>query len=264
MEVSSDRPYAMITGGSKGIGYAIAKALAKRNYNLVLIGRNMDDLLIAKNKLQSECNTKVEILNYDLTDNQIANKIASWCLERNFKLTFLCNVAGIGGSQDFLSASLEQMQFMIRLNIESTMAVTMLLLPLLKANQPSYILNVSSLAGFSPLPIKNMYAATKSAVIFFSYALRYQLKKENISVSCLCPGPVYTRPDIKQETLNRLGWFGSAMAVDPEKVGEVAIKKTLQRKLIIVPGALASVMAFLLRVLPKRIVCYIYYTFGTK
>src|SRR5687768_5897747 len=134
--------------------------------------------MIAKINLESEYAVRVEVLSHDLTNPQSAGKIFKWCMERNLKLQFLCNVAGIGGAQDYLSAPLPKMRFMVQLNVESTMAITMQLLPLLTANNPSYILNVSSVAGFAPIPMKNLYAATKSAIIFYSYALRYQLMKE--------------------------------------------------------------------------------------
>ena len=264
MEESKNMPYALITGGSKGIGYAVANALAKYQYNLVLVARDIDDLIIAKNKVESRYPIHVEILSYDLVNEKTADEIYKWCEEKNLKIQFLCNAAGIGGAQDYLSATLEKMRFMVQLNVESTMAITMQLLPLLKRNNPSYILNVSSMAGFAPIPFKNLYSATKSAIIFYSYSLRYQLLKEQISVSCLCPGPVFTKPEIMEDTKEKLGWFGSIMAVKPEKVGEIAVKKTLDRKMIIVPGLLASVMSFFLRVLPIRLLVYLYYKFGMK
>ena len=75
-----------------------------------------------------------------------------------------------------------------------------------------------------------MYSATKSSVIFFSYASRFQLKDKNISVSCLAPGPVYTKPQTENETEKQLGWFGSRMALSPKRVGEIAVRQTLNKK----------------------------------
>jgi short-subunit dehydrogenase len=129
---------------------------------------------------------------------------------------------------------------------------------MLKKNQPAFILNVSSMAGFAPISVKNIYSATKAAMIFFSYSLRYQLEKNNISVSCLCPGPVFTKPSIEKETMKKLGWFGKYMAVAPEKIGEIAIDKTLKKALIIVPGFLAKTISVLIRSLPARWIAYLY------
>jgi short-subunit dehydrogenase len=218
--------------------------------------------MTAKHKLESTYGVHVELLSYDLSREESATEIAQWCIERNIPLKALCNVAGAGGARDYLNTTLDSLRYMVRLNVESCMALTLTLLPLLEKNTPAYVVNVASMAGFAPIPIKNMYSATKSAVIFFSYALRYQLKKKNISVSCLAPGPVYTKPEIEAETKKQLGKFGDKMALAPHKVGEIAVRKTLNGKMIIVPGFLANAMSKILRILPKRISTSFYYKQG--
>jgi len=256
--------YALVAGGSKGIGYAIAEALARRGYNLILIARHMDSLISAKNKLEYDYHVHVEVLAYDLSFNDAATDIAKWCTDRNIPLKMLCNVAGFGGSKDYLSLPLDSLRYMINLNIGSAMALTLTLLPLLEKNAPSFILNVGSMAGFAPIPVKNLYSATKSAVVFFSYSLSYQLKEKNISVSVLCPGPVFTKPEIVEDTKKKLGWFGSLMAVPPEKVGEIAVSETLDHKMVIVPGTVSKITAFLIRILPRQMIVNIYGKAGDK
>jgi len=226
-QTGADSAYALVAGGSKGIGFAIAEALAKRGYNLILIARHMDSLIASKNELEGLYGIHVEIIPCDLAREESATEIARWCMDRNIHLKMLCNVAGFGGSRDYLTLPLDSLRYMINLNVGSAMALTLTLLPLLEKNAPSYILNVGSMAGFAPIPVKNLYSATKSAVVFFSYSLSYQLKEKNISVSVLCPGPVFTKPEIKEDTKKKLGWFGMLMAVPPEKVGEVAVRETL-------------------------------------
>jgi len=262
IDTTFSRPYALIAGGSKGIGYALAEAWAKRNYNLILIARHWDSLETAKHKLESTYGIHVELLSYDLSRDESAINIAIWCAERNIPLKVLCNVAGAGGSRDYLSTTLDSLRYMVRLNVESCMALTLTLLPLLEKNSPSYIINVASMAGFAPIPIKNMYSATKSSVIFFSYSLHYQLRDRDITVSCLAPGPVYTKPEIVAETKKQLGKFGDKMARSPQKVGEKAVRKTLKGKMIIVPGFLANVMSGFLRILPKKFSASIYDRLG--
>ncbi|HMK02714.1 MAG TPA: SDR family NAD(P)-dependent oxidoreductase [Ferruginibacter sp.] len=254
--------YALVAGGSKGIGFAIAEALAKRKYNLILIARNWDTLNIAKNKLESAYGVHVELLSYDLSKEESATRIAKWCSDKNIPLKMLFNVAGLGGDEDYLELSLDSVRYMVRLNVESAMALSLTLLPLLEKNAPSYILNVASMAGLGPIPAKNVYSATKAAVVSFSYSLRYQLKGKNISVSCLAPGPVYTKPSIKANTKKQLGWFGDQLSVSPKKVGEICVRKTLKGRMLIVPGTLARIMSGVLRILPRRWVTYIYYQAG--
>lgn len=264
LPADTTKPYALVAGGSKGIGYGIAVALAKRGYNLILIARHMDTLLAAKNKLESSYPIHVEVLAFDLAYENSAAEIGKWCMERNIRLKVLCNVAGLGGANDYLSYPLDSLRYMVRLNIESCMALSLILLPLLEKNAPSYILNVASMAGFAPIPVKNIYSATKSAVIFFSYSLRYQLEDKNISVSCLCPGPVYTKPEIVQDTRKKLGGFGNKMALDPGYVGEYAVKKTFNKRMIIVPGKLAKLSSSVIRFLPRKWVVGIYNGKGKK
>ena len=256
------KPYALIAGGSKGIGYAIAEALAKRKYNLVLVARHMDSLTAAKNKLEAAYHINVEILQHDLSKETAATEIAQWCTENNIYLKMLCNVAGIGGAKDYLSLPLDSLRYMVNLNVESCMALSLTLLPLLEKNAPSYILNVASMAAFAPIPAKNMYSATKSAVLFYSYSLRYQLREKNISVSVLCPGPVYTKPEIKEDTKKKLGWLGNQMAVSPKRVGEIAVRQTFNEKMVIIPGTLNKVLAFVVRILPRRWITAIYAKLG--
>ena len=257
-------PYALVAGGSKGIGFGVAKALAKRKFNLILIGRDAEALNAAKNDLEQEYKIHVETISRDLSSDRTADDITAWCEEKNLQLKMLCNVAGLGGAKDYLSLPLKELRYMVKLNVESDMALCLRLLPLLERNAPSYILNVGSMAGFSPIPVKNLYSATKSATIFFSYNLRYQLKKKNISVSCVCPGPVFTKEEIRKDTIEKLGLFGKAMEVNAKRVGEVAVRRTLNGRLIIVPGTLAKIVSVFLRLLPRRLLAFVYYQLGKK
>lgn len=90
---------------------------------------------------------------YDLSREESAVKIAQWCSDKNIQLKMLCNVAGFGGARDYLSLPLDTLRYMVRLNVESVMALSLTLLPLLEKNAPSYILNVASMAGFAPIPV---------------------------------------------------------------------------------------------------------------
>ena len=104
IDTTFSRPYALIAGGSKGIGYALAEAWAKRNYNLILIARHWDSLETAKHKLESAYNIHVELLSYDLSREESAINIAVWCAERNIPLKVLCN--GV-----VLNSALQQVDF---------------------------------------------------------------------------------------------------------------------------------------------------------
>src|SRR4029077_5267568 len=108
-------------------------------------------------KLESTYGIHVELLSYDLSREESATAIAQWCIERKIPLKVLCNVAGAGGSRDYLTTTLDSLRYMVRLNIESCMALTLTLLPLLEKNSQSYIINVASMAGISRLHLQNIY-----------------------------------------------------------------------------------------------------------
>src|SRR5450755_42780 len=254
--------WALIAGGSKGIGIGIAEALAKRKYNVLLVARNAKELSDAKTDLENRFHILVEILSCDLSLSESATIISDFCSAKNLEINILCNAAGLGGSKDFPDLPLNDLRTMIRLNLESAVALSQTFIPLLKKNAPSYILNIGSMAGFAPIPIKNVYSSTKSAVLAFSYSLRFLLKKDKISVSCLCPGPVFTKPAIERETINQLGCIGKRMAIKPDKVGEWAVRALFKQKMIVVPGKLSTLFSYLLRAMPNRYMARIFYTFG--
>ena len=206
-KAKNSNPFALVAGGSKGIGFAIAEALALRRYNLILIARHHGPLMEAKKTLETKYNVQVEIMSYDLSQRASAAAIAGWCIENKIPLKMLCNVAGLGGANDYLKVPLDTLHYMVDLNIKSCMSMSLLLLPLLEKNTPSFILNVGSMAGFGPIPAKNMYSATKSSVIFFSYSLRYQLKKKNISVSCLATRSGIYKTQHKSRYKKKIGIF---------------------------------------------------------
>lgn len=256
--------WALIAGGSRGIGLSIAKALARRNYNLLLVARSEEILLNVKKELENQFQVQIEIFSCDLSVSGSAKLVLGYCAGKGMAINILCNNVGMGGVKDFPDLSTDDLSNMIRLNIESAIVLSSLFIPSLKKTAPSYILNVSSLAGFSPIPIKSVYSSSKSALISFSYSLKYILKTYHISVSCLCPGPVFTKISIKEETIKQMGWVGRRLLVKSDEVGEYAVRQMLHHKMIIVPGKLATIFSYILKVLPQQLVARIIYNKHTK
>jgi uncharacterized protein len=251
--------WALIAGGSKGIGLSIAKALARRNYNLILVARDADILLDVQRQIENIFDIEVDILACDLSLPSSAELIFTWCSDNRRDIDILCNSAGMGGTKDLPYLSIDELRKMVTLNFESAVVLSSLFVPLMKSSSPSYILNVSSMAGFSAISIKSIYSATKSALISFSYSLKYILKPFNISVSCLCPGPVFTKPAIKEETIRQMGWIGRQMVMESDVVGELAVKQMFEQKMIIIPGKMAKLLCYVLRILPMSFVARIIY-----
>jgi short-subunit dehydrogenase len=245
--------WALIAGGSKGIGYGIAEALSARHFDLVLVGRSQQDLETAKNLLSDRYHNKIEILSCDLFLEESTGFIYDFCKRNTIPVNILCIAAGMGGAGDFPDLPIDDLRRMIRMNLDLAVSLCQIFRPILQENAPSYILTVGSMASFAPFPLKNIYSATKVALLHFTYSIRQQFKRDNIKASCLCPGPVYTKPEIEQETKKRLEWLAKYMSVEQTKVGEIAIRGMLKGKAVIIPGTFPRIISFFLRIMPAGI-----------
>ncbi len=249
--------YALITGGSKGIGKAIAESLAAKKYNILLVARSENLLKENATELEKKFGVKADFFVADISANDSAKKIAEWCNSKNYDVSVLVNNAGYGLGGAFSSLSLDEQLNMMQLNMQSLVQLTYLMIPVLKKHQgKNYILNVASTAAHQAVPFLGVYGATKAFVLSFSRAIHHELKPENISVSCLCPGPTDTY------FMDRAGMKGMKKAMKqaerfnmtPEAVAETALKGLFAGKLEIIPGGSNKAGAFLSRILPKKLV----------
>ena len=152
---------ALITGASAGIGEEIAWQLAPHAHALILVARRLERLEALKAQLEGTYpSLNVFIYGLDLRDDEATDLFLSWLEENNLRVNFLINNAGHGDYGDFASGDWARIESMIDLNITALTRITHRLLPTLKSFETSSILNVSSIAGFTPIPQIAVYAAT--------------------------------------------------------------------------------------------------------
>lgn len=177
---------ALITGASSGIGRDMARILAEKGCDLVLVARDEEKL----NSLKNELNTNVKIVTMDLSIADNCKKLHA----ENPDVDLLINNAGFGDCGNFTKTSLDKEISMINTNITAYHILTKLYLIDMKKVNRGHILNVASIAGFMPGPLMSTYYATKSYIVRLSEGIREELKKEksNVKISILCPGPVNT------------------------------------------------------------------------
>ena len=245
--------YALITGASKGIGKSIALLLARAGYNLMLVARSEKDLQELAAAIELEYRVKVAFLAVDLTLPAATTEVATWCSIHTTALSILINNAGFGIWGDFSTMPLAQQTNMLQLNINSVIELTHLLLPQLKQQQQSYILNIASTAAYQALPTMAIYAASKSFILNYSRALRYELRKSAVSVSCLSPGPIATG-FASRAGMDALAHLAEKFNASPDVVAEAGIKGMFNKKIEIIPGLFNKISAFGGRYLPKRLV----------
>ncbi|MCF6406313.1 SDR family oxidoreductase [Chitinophaga filiformis] len=245
--------YALITGASKGIGLSMAHALASRKYNLLLVARSGEELDGIAKELSSRWQVKADYLAIDLSLPEAAANVYEWCKAGNYPVSVLINNAGYAVWGNFISRSLEEHQQMVRVNAETPVALCHYMLPILQQQQQSYILNVSSTAAYQAVSTLALYAASKSFLLLFSRALRQELKSSNVSVTCVCPGPVKTN-FINRASMQAIQKTADKYGMMPDAVADIAIKGMFRKKSEIIPGALNIISAFLTRLVPKSLV----------
>ena len=189
---------ALITGASKGIGFAIAQSLAPHFENLILIARDRKKLEEAAKKLPSK---GVVILDADLTDEKEIAKVAEYIKKEYSSLDLLVNNAGIYIGKEFEKNPIEEIIYMTKLNFTSYPLVTHALLPLLKKGTDAQIINTSSCATTARMHGEAVYSATKAAVSAFGDVLRKEINSEGIRVTTIQPWGVDTYPIPMPETL---------------------------------------------------------------
>ena len=245
--------YALVTGGSKGIGKAIAECLAKKKYNLLLVARSEKLLRDVAEEINHQFNVDVKWLALDLSAPQAASELKNWVTRNNFPVSILINNAGFGLWGNFHELSLEDQNNMLRLNVFTLVDLTWLMIPVLRLQPKSYILNTGSLAGLQAVPTLNLYAASKAMVNSFTRGLWYELKNTNISVSLLSPGSVRTN-FMDRAGLQHLQKTAEKFSMDPEEIAAIAVKGMFLGKKEIMPGFVNRFSAAMVKILPKSFI----------
>ncbi len=241
---------ALVTGASSGIGKDIARYLASKNVDLVLVARRENALLELKQELDSKVN--VTVYPCDLKDLEKTKSLASTFND----VDILINNAGFGDAGEFINTSLEKELDMVDVNIKAMHVLFKTFLEqFVKNNKTAYVLNVASLAAFQAGPKMATYYASKAYVLHLSEAVAYELKKRKlpIHVTCLCPGPVATEFNKVANVKFHLKEISS------KKVAKLAIDKMFKKKLIVIPGfkgkAAIFFERFVSRKMTNRIIC---------
>jgi uncharacterized protein len=182
----------LITGASSGIGTAFCHELAGYGASLMLAARRKDRLDSLANELLDKYECEVSVFPCDLSDPGGPESLVRAIRDQGLSVDILINNAGFGFNGSFLDGSPEKYQQMMQVNMGALVTLTRLLLPDMVRRGSGGILNVSSMAGFLPIPYFAVYSATKQFVINISWSLWKELQGTGVHVSVLCPGPVDT------------------------------------------------------------------------
>jgi uncharacterized protein len=246
---------ALITGASAGIGCEFARQLAGRAKSLILIARREQRLSELRDELeQLHPNLAVFLRKTDLADLVQLNELLVWLDCEKIDVDLLINNAGLGDSGAFATSDPVRNHQMTLVNIVALTALTRHLLPRMIARRRGGILNVSSSAGFLPIPNFAVYAATKAYVTGFSEALRVELCGTGLSVCALCPGPVHTEfQDVAKRAGAQPDTGPEFVFVPVEQVVRDALTALEANRPVVIPGFPMKLGMFLVRATPMPI-----------
>jgi len=247
-----DNCNALITGASAGIGREFARQLAGRARSMILVARREDRLAELRDELQQQHpNLVIQIRQVDLADFAQLHELMEWLDRENINVDLLVNNAGLGDSGPFATSDPIRNEQMTLVNVVALTSLTRHVLPQMIAKRRGGTLNISSSAGFLPIPGSAVYAATKAYVTSFSEALRAELRRTGVSACAVCPGPVVTE---FQQVARRRGAeadIGPNFLVVPvEQVVRDALAALEADRPLVVPGFAMKMLTLLARVMP--------------
>lgn len=194
---------AVITGASKGIGKAIAKALAQQGCNVALNGRNTDDLKAAEKEI-SQLGVKVLTISGDVRNSKDVEAMAKATERELGPATILVNNAGIGQFAEVAQMSDEHFRSILETNLFGVFYCCRAFLPGMIQKEQGHIINIASLAGKNPFAGGSAYCASKAALISFAECLMLEVRHHNIKVTTICPGSVQT--DFGSGEMSKRNW----------------------------------------------------------
>ncbi|GAB4125835.1 MAG: SDR family oxidoreductase [Raineya sp.] len=245
------KKFALITGGSQGLGRAIAEELAQRGVHLILVALDTPELYETADFLRHTYSVQVETFATDLTQDYSPRDVFEFVEKNDFVVQYLINNAGVGYTGKFDALSEDFINTIIKLNVLALTKLTHLFIPILKNTQPAYILNISSMAGLYTMPFKTAYSASKQYVYAFSRALREELRGSGVGVTVLCPGGILTNPKVLADT-QKIGKAAQILSAHPDFVAREAVNAMLAGKTTHIPKLTVRLYAMLRHLIPYR------------
>jgi short-subunit dehydrogenase len=235
---------ALVTGASSGIGLELARQLAARGHDLMLVARRRERLDQLSKELRSGHGTRVDTISCDVSLPESREALGREVASLGLTVDVLVLSAGLGMGGQFITQESEQLQRMMRTNVEGVVSVTGLFAPGMAKRRSGAILIVSSVAGNQPIARSGVYAATKAAVTSFGEALHEELRPTGVAVTVLCPGAVATEfaeVAAMEDTMRRLPAVMVASAEGTARAGLDALDRGRRH---VVPGRGSQLLHF--------------------
>jgi uncharacterized protein len=234
---------ALVTGGSSGIGAAIARELASRGARIVLTARRQAQL----DEVAAMCAGGAATIVGDLGKPGGADAVWASAIAGG-PIDIVVNNAGFGAFRPFAATEWSRDAEMIELNIASLVALSK---KLVEQRRPGYVLNIASIGAYQSVPNMALYAASKAFVRNFTEGLHDELRGTQTSATCICPGGTKTAFH-EQAGAGDYSWLANASMMTADEVAKIAVDAMLARRRTVIPGLVNKLSCWGVRLVPRR------------
>lgn len=244
---------AIVTGAASGLGFELAKLLASDGYNLVMVDLNEAQAQIAKESIRCVYQVEIETIVLDLSDIESAYTL--YKLTKQYCPEVVINNAGFGLGGFFVNTDWKLEQKMINLHVYTPTHYCKLILKDMIVSGTGKIMNVSSIAAYTPGPLMAIYYATKGFLLSFGRAISNELEGTGVTLTTICPGIIKTSFAPKRASLSGVMPPNYGLLADSaEKVALVAYKAMMNGKAVSIPLFKNRMMNFIMWMLPDSVV----------
>jgi short-subunit dehydrogenase len=242
-------PVTLITGGSEGIGRALANEFGSRGHRLMLVARNLDLLETAASELRRDFGVEVHVAAIDLAGADAVSQVEAALEAAGAYPDYLVNNAGIGLGGSFAGQETTRLDHLLGVNMDVLTRLTRRFLPDMLARARGGVLNIGSIGGLFPGPYQAAYYASKAFVVSLTEALAYENAGRGIRISAAIPGPVATRFHERMGAA-QANYLKLQTVPGPERVAKIIYSGFMGRRTLIAPGILATFNSVVVRFIP--------------
>ena len=241
-----------ITGAANGLGKEFAKLFAKDNNNLLLVDIDEVALGSVKDELKNSFpNILIDTFIADLSKEEDLKKTYNYTLEKEYFVNNVVNAAGFGDRCDFKDMNIDKQLKMTNVDCNAVLYFTKVFLDEMLKRNEGHIINVASIAAFMPAPYMCTYHACKSYVLLLGEAISYEIRKTNVKLLTLCPGPFNSK---FVELAHNDYTFKKIKPIEASDVALFGYKKSLQGKSLAIVGFKNRLTIFATRFAPRKFV----------
>ena len=241
----------LITGAANGLGYEFACLYAKENNNLLLVDIEENKLIEKVNELKENFKVNVDYIVADLSNKDELKKVYNYTLEKDYFVNNLVNCAGFGDRCDFVDMNIDKQLAMTDVDCNALLYFTKVFLDKMLKENEGHIINIASIAAFMPGPFMCTYHACKAFVLLLGEAISYEIRKSNVKLLTLCPGPFLS--EFVKKAHNDYT-FKKIKPITAKKVAEFGYKKSIKGKSMAIVGFKNRLTVFACRFFPRKMV----------